>query len=118
MVAFSAFGRSLVALAFYSAAVAVSSSPASARSHHSAGRYPHGRYANHLARRHVHHTISFARDSRLGRGVARHSRGFEKTHPVGVVSGHTSSGSTMINEARRYLGGNPTSRSNLWCAAS
>jgi uncharacterized protein (TIGR02594 family) len=64
----------------------------------------------------VHHTISFARGSRLGRGLARHSRGFEKTHQVGVVSGHTSSGSTMINEARRYLGGNPTSRSNLWCA--
>jgi uncharacterized protein (TIGR02594 family) len=57
--------------------------------------------------------------------VARHSRRFEKTHHASVVSGSASSGvatsvghggSSIINEARRYLGGNPTSRSNLWCA--
>ena len=113
MVAFSAFHRSLVALAFCSAAVAVSSSPASARSHHSAGRYAHGRYTSQLARRHFHHLISFARDSRFGRGVARHSRGVEKTHHASVVSASASSGvatsvghggSSIINEAR------------LWCA--
>jgi hypothetical protein len=125
MVAFSAFGRSLVALAFCSAAVAVSSSPASARSHHSESRYAHGRDASHLERRHFHHFMSFARGSRSGRGVARlHSRGFEKMQ-AGVVSGSASrgvamsggrGGSGIIREARRYLGGNPTTRSNLWCA--
>ena len=46
MVAFSAFRRSLVALAFCSAAVAASS-PASARSHHGSQRSAHARYPGH-----------------------------------------------------------------------
>ena len=121
MVGFSAFSRSLVVLAFCSAAVAVSSSPASARSHHSETRYAHGRDESHLERRHFHHFMSFARGSRSGRGVARpHSRGFEKMQ-AGVVSRGVAmsggrAGSGIIREARRYLGGNPTTRSNLWCA--
>jgi uncharacterized protein (TIGR02594 family) len=125
MVAFSAFGRSLVALAFCSAAVAVSSSPASARSHHSIKRYAHGRYGGHIARGHFHHFRSLARVFRSDRGVARlNSRGFEKTRgslvsrsaASGLATSRGLGGSTIINEARRYLGGNPTSRSNLWCA--
>ena len=52
MVVFSAFRRPLVVLALLSSAFAVSASPASARSHHGAHRYVHGRYAyRHVPRR-------------------------------------------------------------------
>lgn len=126
MVAFSAFGRSLVALAFCSAAVAVASSPASARSHHGSGRYAHARHASHhFAKRRFHRFRRYARGSRWHRSVAQwHSRGFE-TAQASVMSGTASSGvgmsrgfgaSGLVSEARRYLGGNPTGRARLWCA--
>lgn len=126
MVAFSAFGRSLVALAFCSAAVAASSSPASARSHHGSGRHAHARHASHyFAKRHVHHLRRYARASRWERGVARlRARGFDSTQ-ANVMPGAASSGvamsggfgsSSLVSEARRYLGGNPTGRGRLWCA--
>jgi uncharacterized protein (TIGR02594 family) len=80
---------------------------------------------SHLAKRHFHHFQSFARGAGFERAAARlHSRGFEKMQ-ASVVSGSAASGvamsgslggSSIIGEARRYLGGNPTNRSNLWCA--
>jgi uncharacterized protein (TIGR02594 family) len=33
-----------------------------------------------------------------------------------AVSGGLGGGSDLVSEARRYLGGNPTSRGSLWCA--
>src|SRR6185437_14054510 len=52
MVVFSAFCRPVVALALLVSAFAVSASPASARSHHSAYRYVHARHAyRHVPRR-------------------------------------------------------------------
>lgn len=52
MVVFSAFCRPVVALALLSSAFAVSTSPASARSHHGAYRYVHARHAyRHVPRR-------------------------------------------------------------------
>jgi uncharacterized protein (TIGR02594 family) len=126
MVAFSAFGRSLVALAFCSAAVAASSSPASARSHHGSGRYAHVHHASHhFAKRHGHHLHHYAGASRWQRNVAQwRSQRFDTTQ-ASVMSGADASGvatfggfrsSSLINEARRYLGGNPTARGSLWCA--
>jgi uncharacterized protein (TIGR02594 family) len=127
MIVFSAFRRSLVALAFCSTAIAVSASPASARSHHGIGRHAHVRHAVHYARRHFapHHYRTFARASRWERGVAQlRAHGFYDSQ-ASVMSGAASGGTAMsggagssdlISEARRYLGGNPTSRASLWCA--
>jgi uncharacterized protein (TIGR02594 family) len=125
MIVFSAFRRSLVALAFCSTAIAVSASPASARSHHGAWRIAHVRHVVHYARRHFRHYRTFARASRWEHGVAQlRGHGFYDTQ-ASVMSGAASGGTAMsggagssnlISEARRYLGGNPTSRASLWCA--
>jgi uncharacterized protein (TIGR02594 family) len=128
MVAFSAFRRSLVALAFCSAAVAASSSPASARSHHGSQRYAHARHASHhFARRSFSHHRGPDGTSRSERGLARlRARGFGATQ-ARVTSGSSEaasgfatsrgfSGSSLVAEARHYLGGNPTGRGSLWCA--
>jgi uncharacterized protein (TIGR02594 family) len=124
MVLFSAFRRSLVALAFCSTAIAVFASPASARSHHGAWRTTHARHVVHYARRHFRHYRALARASRWERGVARlKARGYDDTQ-ANVMQGAASFGtatsggfgSDLISEARRYLGGNPTSRASLWCA--
>jgi uncharacterized protein (TIGR02594 family) len=61
-----------------------------------------------------------ARASRWERGVAQiQARGFADTN-ASLGSGASPSGgfgsSTVVAEARRYLGGNPTSRGRLWCA--
>ena len=121
----------VVALALCSVAIIASVAPASARSHHGAGRYAHarhhGRYTSrhtgrHFAYRHYRHV---ARTSRWERGVAQmRARGFADTHASlssGEASGNiaTSGGfgsSNVVAEARRYIGGNPTGRGSLWCA--
>jgi uncharacterized protein (TIGR02594 family) len=127
MVQLFAFRRSLVALALCSAAFAVSTTPASARSHHGAGRHAHARHAHaHYARRHYahRHYRHFARASRWERGVAQiQMRGFANTNasfPPSTAPGVAASGgfgsSNVVAEARRYIGGNPTGRGSLWCA--
>ena len=129
MVAFTVLRRLLVALAFCSAAIAVSFSSASARSHHGYYHYAHARYVSrHFARRSFSHVRRYARSSRWERGVAQlRAGGFESTQ-ASVMSGAneagnsyaTSSsfggGSGLVSEARQYLGGNPTGRGSLWCA--
>jgi len=119
------FRRSLhvVALALSSAVIAASATPASARSHHGGGHHAH--HASHHAHRHAHahHGRRYARASRFERGVAAmRTRGFERSQ-ASLVTGPESSGmattgggSTVVAEARRYLGGNPTGRASLWCA--
>src|SRR5260370_14171554 len=119
----SAFGRSLVALALCSAAFAFSVTPAPARSHHSARRYAH---AHNTARRHYayRHYRHVARISRWDAGVAQmQAHGLADTNaslPSSAASGMSMSGgfgaSNVVAEARRYIGGNPTSRGTLWCA--
>jgi uncharacterized protein (TIGR02594 family) len=122
-----AFRRSLVALALCAAAFAVSVTPASARSHHGARRYAHAHYTGLHARRHYAHRYNrrFARGSRWDRGVAqmqaRGLAGANASIPSSTFSsGMSTSGgfgsSNIVAEARRYLGGNPTGRGNLWCA--
>ena len=126
MVQLYAFRRSLVALALCSAAIAASAAPASARSHHEA-RHAHGRHAAYHARRHYahRHHRHVARLSRWERGVAQMgAQGFADTNAsisTSAASGGmaTSGGfgsSNVVSEARRYIGGNPTSRRSLWCA--
>jgi uncharacterized protein (TIGR02594 family) len=116
----------VVAPALCSVVIVASASPASARTHHGAGRYAHARYAGRHARRHYasRHYRHFARASRWGRGIAQmQTHGFGETNAsLGsstMSGGMTSSGfgsSNVVAEARRYIGGNPTSRATLWCA--
>jgi uncharacterized protein (TIGR02594 family) len=66
-----------------------------------------------------------ARLSRWERGVAKmEAHGFTETN-ASIASSSVSGGTAMsggfgssnvVAEARRYLGGNPTSRRSLWCA--
>jgi uncharacterized protein (TIGR02594 family) len=118
-----AFRRSLVALALCAAAIATSATPASARSHHGAGRYVHARHAGrHRGYRHYRH---LARGSRWERGVAQiQAHGLAESNAslaaISASGGTTMSGgfgsSDVVAEARRYIGGNPTGRGSLWCA--
>lgn len=71
--------------------------------------------------RHQHRRI--ARKSRLERSVAQtRTRGLAERHAsvapgtAGATGIAASSGSNLVSEARRYLGGNPTGRGSLWCA--
>src|ERR1700746_4017526 len=125
MVVSSAFRRALVALAMCSAAIAVSTSSASARSyHHGKGRYAHARHVVHHARRAVHHRAhhAVAHASRRARSIEKlrgsrlpnvQARG---TPAEGTATSGGFGGSDLVSEARRYLGGNPTSRASLWRA--
>jgi len=132
MVQLFAFRRSLrlIALALCSASIAVFATPASARSHHGAGRHARAWHAGHHARHyaHVRHR-QIARVSRWDRGVAQMQAGgfadanasFADTNstltPTGGVAASSSfSSSNVVSEARRYIGGNPTGRGSLWCA--
>jgi uncharacterized protein (TIGR02594 family) len=130
MVQLVAFRRSLVALALCSAAIAVSSTPASARPHHGAARHLHARHAEHHARRHYYHRHhrhhrQIVRASRWERGVSQMQvQGFADNYasvaPSAASGGMTASGgfgsSGIVAEARRHIGGNPTGRGSLWCA--
>jgi uncharacterized protein (TIGR02594 family) len=74
----------------------------------------------------VRHVRAFARASRWRRSVARlRSGGFADAQASLMMPGTSSEGtatsggfsvSSVVEEARRYLGGNPTSRRSLWCA--
>lgn len=135
----STFRRSLrfIALALCSASIVVFVSPASARPNHGAGRHARAYHAGHHAKHHhAHRKYRHAtRLSRWERGVARmQAGGFANTHasfspntgtdpnstvtPPGgaMASAGFGSSSSVVAEARRHLGGNPTGRGRLWCA--
>jgi hypothetical protein len=78
MVQLNAFRRLLVALALCLAAIAASVTPASARSHHGAGRHAHARHAGHHARRRYghRHYRHIARGSRWKHVAQMQARGF------------------------------------------
>ncbi len=113
--------RCVAALALFFAAIAAFSSPASARPHrHSAERHA---YVHHASRHHHHR--HYARSSRFERSAARlPAGGFANTQASynpnadsgATTSGGFGGGSSLVSEARRYLGGNPTGRGSLWCA--
>ncbi|MBN8978722.1 MAG: TIGR02594 family protein [Rhizobiales bacterium] len=116
------------------AIVAFASSPASARPshHHGARHHAHGHHHHyHRAhhgkryrirhRRHGSHRRSEAAETsdwgrhaqqlrRVGRTQAKATT--ETPDSVGGFSG----GSSLVAEARRFIGGNPTGRASLWCA--
>lgn len=122
----SRLSRCVIALALFFAAVAVLSSPASARSHrhHRAERHAYAHHARYSIHRY-HHYTHHARSSRFERSAAQlQASGFANTQAsydpsanagTGMSSGF-GGGSGLVSEARRYVGGNPTGRSSLWCA--
>src|SRR6267154_6329540 len=125
----------VLALALCSASIAVSVTPAHARSHHGAGRHARAYHAGHHARRHYVRIQRrhIADASRWERGVAQMQAGgfadsnasFSPNASAGPNSTLTPTGGAMassfgssgiVAEARRYVGGNPTGRGSLWCA--
>ncbi|SDI44418.1 MULTISPECIES: TIGR02594 family protein [Bradyrhizobium] len=141
MVQLLAFRQSLraslrvLALALCSASIAVSVTPAHARSHHGAGRHARAYHAGHHARRHYAHIHRrhLTEASRWERGMAQmQAGGFTNTNasfapnasadpnstltPTGGAMASSFGSSNVVAEARRYIGGNPTGRGSLWCA--
>jgi uncharacterized protein (TIGR02594 family) len=127
--------RLLLALALCSAAVAAFSSSASARSYrHYARHTTHVRHVAYHGRHYVDRQYAEEMESRpswdmtggsnwdRAAATLRQPRFAHVRASVmaGTAQDATSSGfgggSELVSEARRYLGGNPTSRSTLWCA--
>jgi uncharacterized protein (TIGR02594 family) len=123
MIQFTAFRRSLrfSTVAVCSAAIVSLVSPASARSHHGAGHHVRAHHGyRHIARHYVTRHFS-KRFARLDRATALMNwRRFASTNasiePQNSSPASFGSSSNVVAEARRYLGGNPTGRSRLWCA--
>jgi uncharacterized protein (TIGR02594 family) len=97
----------ILALAVCTLAVVAFAAPASARPHHRAGHHAYGHHHkhHHHARRHHRHRHYHHRHRHTSRLDADET-GFSGG---GFVS-------NVVAEARRYIGGNPTGRSRLWCA--
>ena len=113
MVQFSAARRLLrfLVLAFCSATIVSLASPASARQHHGSGHHAHAYHRNHQV--YHHHGRRFGRAG----GVAAPAFAMANVGPVTSSVAPTGFGSSnVVDEARRYLGGNPTGRGRLWCA--
>jgi len=113
------------ALAVCAVAMVAIATPASARPHHRAGHHAHSHhgYHHHVSRhhRHRHYGRRAARVSRWEAGVERmNQQGFANANaamtPETGFSGGGFGVSNVVAEARRYIGGNPTGRSRLWCA--
>jgi uncharacterized protein (TIGR02594 family) len=123
MIQFTALRRSLrfSTVAVCSAAIVSLVSPASARSHHGAGHHARAHHGyRHLARHHATRRFN-RRFARLDSATAlMNLRRFANTNasiePQNSSPASFGSSSNVVAEARRYLGGNPTGRSRLWCA--
>lgn len=91
------------ALTLCSVAIFASANPASARPHHGATRHHHVHHSDHGIR------VHYARRGRLtARAIPAENFAAQSVGGFGA--------SNVVDEARRYIGGNPTSRGRLWCA--
>ena len=99
------------ALALCSVAIVALATPASARPHHGASRHYHAHHSKHHAKKHYGHR--YRHHARRGRYAAA-AASAEASTSQGFGGGF--GGSSIVSEARRYIGGNPTGRSRLWCA--
>src|SRR5436190_15642184 len=125
MAQFSTLRRSLrfPILAVCSAAIVSLTSPAWARSHHGARHHARSHYLHHFAERHRgyrHSGKNLARtappyDGMESTSAQRFANANASIVPQNFTSAAVGS-SNVVAEARRYLGGNPTGRSSLWCA--
>ncbi len=89
--------------------------PASARPYHRAGHYAHVHHYNH------HHVRWYYRYRHHGYRHAQRIQAREWRDANAALTpktGFSGGGavSNIVAEARRYIGGNPTGRSRLWCA--
>jgi len=101
-----------VALALCSVAIVALATPASARPSHGAGRHAHA-HSHHV--RH-HHTARHYRHARRLRAPQSEASASPWENPAFAGPAPGFGGSDVVAEARRYIGGNPTGRSSLWCA--
>lgn len=111
MIVSRAFRRpvGLTAVALCSLAIVAVATPASARPHHGASRHVHAHYSRLHVSKHYGH--------RARRHVRRGRYAVDAMQPESVSQGFGGfGGSDLVSEARRYIGGNPTGRSSLWCA--
>jgi uncharacterized protein (TIGR02594 family) len=111
MVEFSAVRRVLrfLVLGFCSATLVSFASPASARQHPGSGHRARAYHHSHQAYR--QHGRRFARRQGAAAPVfAAANASLATPAPASFGS------SNIVDEARRYLGGNPTGRGRLWCA--
>lgn len=101
----------ILALAVCFLAVVAFAIPASARPYHRAGHYAHVHYKHHhyVHRHYRHHRYRYTRRSHEWRDANA-----ALTPGTGFSGGGLVS--NVVAEARRYIGGNPTGRSRLWCA--
>ncbi|ABE61566.1 conserved hypothetical protein [Nitrobacter hamburgensis X14] len=108
LVAFRRLPR-ILALAVCSLAVVAFAAPASARPHHRAGHHAHVHHHKH------HHHVRRHHRYRHHQHRHRHTRvSRSRADETGFSDGGFVS--NIVSEARRYIGGNPTGRSRLWCA--
>lgn len=118
MVKSKALGRAL-RLAMFSvfSLVVMSAAPASAKP--GQGKRHHAYHAQHKYKQHAYH-------GRRGRARVANTRQVQQEAQAPVSQrtdfsfasfGGSSGGTSLVSEARRYIGhGNPTSRATLWCA--
>jgi uncharacterized protein (TIGR02594 family) len=143
MVVSSAFRRPLVAAALLLTAVAVSASPASARSRHGAYRHAYPHHAFHHVRRHhyaerrylsrqeafssqtgsSYRHLAYRSRSRMGHRSAlerlrqyAHSQASVTPSERGTTAAVSGSSSSLVMEARQFLGTKPSGMGSLWCA--
>lgn len=103
----------ILALAVCFLAVVAFAIPASARPYYRAGHYAHVHYKHHhhVHRHYRHHRYRYTR-----RFHAREWRDANAALTPGTGFSGGGLVSNVVAEARRYIGGNPTGRSRLWCA--
>lgn len=103
------------ALALCSVAIVALATPASARPSHGASRHAHAH--SHHVRHHVtrHHGRHYRHARRL-RALQSEASNSPWENPAFAGPAPSVGGSDLVSEARRYIGGNPTGRSRLWCA--
>jgi uncharacterized protein (TIGR02594 family) len=102
------------ALVMCTAAVAALSNPAEARPRHHARHHvsQHHTYKHHAHRHHAHHGARWGAFRAQAQQFGETNASMDSSGGFGGGFG----GSSVVAEARRYLGGNPTGRSRLWCA--
>lgn len=106
------FSSRRLAVAMCSVAVVVLATSASAKPRHRGERHVHSHHSErHHARHHARHAARWDRSARL----LRAGNVADANASMGGTSGGFGS-SNVVDEARRYIGGNPTGRSRLWCA--
>ena len=133
MALYRAFRSPMLMTIALGSVVAIATSPASARPRH----HHHSHHHSHFSSHHHQHYAGYA-DQQFGnerldrRSKVRYRRASSRTGLMAQGGGADQSsgwsdqqqgfaaggfgGSNLVAEARRYLGGNPTGRSRLWCA--